>query len=66
MYHPVIEVTYLLDPKFVSCNLEEDGMSIISNFLEQYYLDDAEKIYTQILQYKSQTGLFQNQLVWKT
>ncbi|CAG8849961.1 33504_t:CDS:1, partial [Gigaspora margarita] len=57
---------YLLDPKFVGCNLEEDGMSIVSDFLEQYYLDDAEDIYTQILQYKSQTGPFQNQLAWKT
>ena len=66
MYHPVMEVAYLLDPKFVGCNLEEDGMLIISDFLEQYYLDDAEEIYTQILQYKSQTGPFQNQLAWKT
>ncbi|CAG8802724.1 3193_t:CDS:1, partial [Racocetra fulgida] len=42
------------------------GMSVISDFLEQYYLDNAEIIYIQILQYKSQTGLFQNQLAWRT
>ena len=62
MYHPVLEIAYLLDPKFVGWNLEADGMSIISDFLEQYYSDKAEIIYTQILQYKSQTGPFQNQL----
>jgi hypothetical protein len=66
MYHPVIEVAYLLDPQFIGRNLEADGMSIISDFIVQYYPNKAEIIYTQILQYKSQTGLFQNQLAWKT
>jgi hypothetical protein len=52
--------------QFIGRNLEADGMSIISDFIVKYYPNKAEIIYTQILQYKSQTGLFQNQLAWKT
>jgi len=41
-------------------------MTIISQFIQQYYSRNADTIWQQLIEYKTQTGVFNLPLAWKT
>ena len=41
-------------------------MSIISQFVQQYYSSNADIIWQQLIEYKTQTGVFNFPLAWNT
>jgi hypothetical protein len=59
-------VANLLDPFYLGKDLPTDGMMIISDFIHQYYPHTANIIWEQLLQYKTQTGIFNIKLAWNT
>ena len=46
--------------------MPENGMTIISNFIETYYYNDSPKFWSQLLQYKAHSGPFNNSSAWKS
>ncbi|CAJ0634635.1 14535_t:CDS:2, partial [Entrophospora sp. SA101] len=66
IYHPIMEVAHLLDPSFHGCCLTSNSMHKISQFIQKFYSNDAMIIWTQLLHYREKSGIFANQLAWKT
>ena len=61
-----MEIAHLLDLLFHRCRLTSDSMNKISQFVQEYYSDNAITIWTQILNYKEKNGAFVNKLAWET
>ena len=66
IYQPVMAIANLLDPYYLGKDLSSDGMKIVSEFIYQYYPHTANIIWEQLLQYKTQTGIFNIKLAWDT
>ncbi|CAG8489323.1 7881_t:CDS:2 [Scutellospora calospora] len=65
-YNPVILVAYLLDPRYHGQDLPKNSNSIISKFVQEYYPQNATKIWSSITEYKTKSGVFNQELAWKT
>ncbi|CAG8502529.1 24006_t:CDS:2, partial [Gigaspora margarita] len=59
IYNPVILVAYLLDPRYYGKNLPKNSNSIISKFVQEYYPQNATKIWS-ITEYKAKRGVFKS------
>ncbi|CAG8812923.1 37787_t:CDS:2, partial [Gigaspora margarita] len=59
IYQPVLLVVYLLDPQCHEKKLPANGMLTISTFIQRYYSEEANIIWQQLLQYKTQTENFE-------
>ena len=59
-----MEIANLLDPKQYGKDLPSNSMDTISKFIQEYYPKESTTIWTQILQYKNQSGVFSNNLSW--
>ena len=66
MYHPVMSVAHLLDPQYYGRKLSTNSTSIISQFIQDYYSSNADVVWQQLIEYRTQTGVFDFQLAWKT
>lgn len=64
MYHPVMEVAYLLDPKFVGRFLPPSSIMIVSEFISKYYPSNSAIIWNQLVRYKARDGVFSSPLIW--
>ena len=52
IYHPVMSVAHLLDPKFCGKTLSTNSMTIIEQFIWKYYLHNATIIWEQLTNYQ--------------
>ncbi|CAG8747879.1 10660_t:CDS:2, partial [Gigaspora rosea] len=46
--------------------LPKNSNSIISIFVQQYYPQNATKIWSSITEYKTKSGIFNQELIWNT
>ncbi|CAG8772660.1 46533_t:CDS:2, partial [Gigaspora margarita] len=55
LYQSVMSVAHLLDPRFYRKKLSANSILTISMFIQKYYLNKADIIWRQLLQYKTRT-----------
>ncbi|CAG8749868.1 10712_t:CDS:1 [Gigaspora rosea] len=59
-----MSVAHLLDPRYYGKKLSANSMSTILTFIQKYYPNEADIIWRQLLQYKTQTGVFSLDFAW--
>ena len=59
-------IAHLFDPQHYGQKLPANSMSIISNFIQRYYPNNANIIWQQLTEYKTKTGTFDLKLAWET
>ncbi len=66
IYHPVMVVAHLLDPRYHGKSLDRNSVVVIEKFIRHYCPNDSTLIWEQLTQYKTRTGIFNIELAWST